>query len=394
MVRPNHEKRAPAARATEPRRNTPLLGRLLLSLGTVSGQDFQQDSRCLAVVDDSIFDRHTTNQAHPERVDRLAAARSGLNAGVPRENRILIPTQLATDHDLESVHQRNYIGSLERALAHGSGFLDSDTYFGPHTREAARAAVGSVAALVRSMAPSVQDAPLTRPVTRGFALIRPPGHHALADRAMGFCIYNNIAVAARTAQASGLAKVAIVDWDVHHGNGTQAMFYDDPSVLFVSLHQWPFYPGTGAVTEQGAGPGLGKTVNLPLPEGSGPELYLTCFQRLVIPILERFAPDIILISAGYDAHERDPLANMHLDAATYGAMTKALVRTANQLGHGRVAAILEGGYDLRALEESVAATASALLQEGPPVDAPPPSPYEQELIARLEHALLPAPGGP
>ena len=180
---------------------------------------------------------------------------------------------------------------------------------------------------------------------------------------MGFCLLNNVAFAAKAAQAAGAKRVAIVDWDVHHGNGTQDVFERDADVMFVSLHQWPLYPGTGAPGEVGVGAGAGRTANLALPPGSGAEEYGAAFRSVVLPLLEGFAPDVILVSAGYDAHRSDPLASMQLEGGSYAAMTTSLIDLADRLGHGRVGLVLEGGYDLAALEESVAASAKALMGE-------------------------------
>jgi acetoin utilization deacetylase AcuC-like enzyme len=224
---------------------------------------------------------------------------------------------------------------------------------------------------------------------RGVALLRPPGHHAEPDTAMGFCLINNVAVAAARALQDGARRVAIVDWDVHHGNGTQAAFYDDPRVLFVSLHQYPFYPGTGAPDEIGQGQGRGFTANVALPAGQGPETYAHAFARVVLPLLDQFAADIVLVSAGFDAHARDPLAQMNLDAPSYGAMAGALVEHAERAGHGRVALLLEGGYDLAALQDSVAAAARALLGQSfaPSQDAP--SAAGRTAVERSQRALAP-----
>ncbi len=180
---------------------------------------------------------------------------------------------------------------------------------------------------------------------------------------MGFCLLNNVALAARAAQAAGAKRVAIIDWDVHHGNGTQDIFEEDPDVLFVSLHQWPLYPGTGAPGEIGRGRGAGRTANLAMPPGSGPAEYAHAFRRVVLPLVSSFAPDVVLVSAGYDAHTKDPLASMRLDDASYQAMATSLIDAAERLGHGKVGFVLEGGYDLAALESSVAATTRAALGE-------------------------------
>jgi len=305
----------------------------------------------LLVVDDARFERHHAHGVHPERPERLEAARAGLNGAIPKAAQRAIATREATPQELASVHQGDYVDSLERELAHGFGQLDADTYYSPASREAAWHAAGGAAELVRAIAAGE--------ARRGFALLRPPGHHAEPDRAMGFCLLNNVAVAARAAQAMGLRRIAIVDWDVHHGNGTQHAFEEDPNVLFVSLHQWPLYPGTGAASEIGRGAGAGATLNLALPPGSGDEVYGEAFRRAVLPAIDAHRPELVLVSAGFDAHARDPLAQMELSSEAYGAMASALVERAEALGHGRVAFVLEGGYDLRALEASVAATARA-----------------------------------
>jgi acetoin utilization deacetylase AcuC-like enzyme len=206
---------------------------------------------------------------------------------------------------------------------------------------------------------------------RGLALLRPPGHHAVPDRSMGFCLLNNVALAASAALAAGLSRVAVVDWDVHHGNGTQDAFYDDPRVLMISLHQYPHYPGTGAASEIGRGAGAGATANLALPAGSGADTYGAAFREVVLPLLRNQRPELVLVSAGFDAHARDPLASMQLPNEAYGAMASSLLDLVDELGHHRIAFLLEGGYDLLALKESLAEVTHAIrgkrtsLPEGP-----------------------------
>jgi acetoin utilization deacetylase AcuC-like enzyme len=309
----------------------------------------------LALVDDPRFEGHHARGPHPERPERLDAARSGVRAATSGARIAKLEARPATDAEIVAVHREAYLRTLERALGKTYGQLDADTFYSPDSREAAWLAAGGAAELAHAL--------MDGRARRGVALLRPPGHHAEADRAMGFCLLNNVAIAARAAQASGAKRVAIVDWDVHHGNGTQHSFEDDPDVLFVSLHQWPLYPGTGAAGEIGHGAGLGATCNLALPAASGDEVYGEAFRRVVLPLVRAHAPDLVLVSAGFDAHARDPLASMELSDAAYGAMASSLVEVAESLGHGRVGFVLEGGYDLAALEASVASTVRAALGE-------------------------------
>ncbi len=326
----------------------------------------------VAIVDDERFGRHRPRGYHPERPERLDAAREGLYAALAPAERTALAAVAALPDELARVHSPGYLARLQEELHGGrDGYLDPDTYFSGGSREAAWAAAGAGAAVARHLMAATS--------TRAFALIRPPGHHATPERSMGFCMLNNVAVAARAARAAGARRVAIVDWDVHHGNGTQDAFEGDPSVLLVSLHQWPFYPGTGAAGEIGSGAGRGRTANLALPAGTGPEGYGLAFRRVVLPLLERFEPDVVLVSAGYDAHARDPLAEMELDAATYSAMASAIVAQAERAGHGRVGLLLEGGYDLVALEESVRASARAL--RGDSLELPTGRVREAERVA-------------
>jgi acetoin utilization deacetylase AcuC-like enzyme len=252
---------------------------------------------------------------HPESPERLQE--------LLERNLDFTEGRRATREQVERVHVASYVAGID--ALRDAAWLDVDTPAGPTTWEAASLAAGSALLAVER---------------QGFALIRPPGHHALADRAMGFCIFNNVAIAARHAQAElGLERVAIVDFDVHHGNGTEAIFRDDSSVLFVSLHQWPFYPGSG-----GPGTSDAHTLNLPLPAGSGDEEYLSTFAAEVEPAVHEFAPDLVLVSAGFDAHVDDPLAEMEVTSAGF----KELARRCAALGP-RTAAVLEGGYNLETL---------------------------------------------
>jgi acetoin utilization deacetylase AcuC-like enzyme len=270
----------------------------------------------------------------------------------------------ATNDELGRVHEPRYVEELSR-IAGRRGYLDADTYYAPASYAAALRAAGGSVAMV--------DALLAGQTTYGVALVRPPGHHARPGTAMGFCLLNNVAVAAAHARANGCERVAIVDWDVHHGNGTQEMFYSDPSVLYLSVHQWPLYPGTGARGEVGTGDGVGATVNIPLSPGAGDAAYLAAMDRVVTPALAAFAPDLLLVSAGYDAHERDPLAAMRLTSAGYGEMTRRLLAAMPGGFAGRVGIVLEGGYDLTALRDSLDATIAALEATAPVDETPPPA---------------------
>jgi acetoin utilization deacetylase AcuC-like enzyme len=311
----------------------------------------------VAIVDDVRFDAHRVLTGdHPERPERLLAARDGMLTALGEVPRLIVPVRPASLPELRRVHSPVYLDQLESRLAHGSGQLDPDTYFCPDTREAAWLAAGAAIDLTETL--------LAGNSRRGLGLLRPPGHHAVPKSSMGFCLLNNVAVAASAALAAGLSRVAIVDWDVHHGNGTQDIFYDDPRVLFISLHQYPFYPGTGAAKEVGRGAGQGFTANVPLPAGSGPETYAAAFREVVLPLLRTYAPELVLVSAGFDAHARDPLADMNLSSESYGALASSLidlVDDASGPAQGRIGFLLEGGYDLNALSDSVHQVSKALL---------------------------------
>ena len=254
---------------------------------------------------------------------------------------------------LELVHPPAYVEQIERMADQGGGALDLDTVMSAQSFVAAMHAAGGAVQLAEML--------VRGQASVGFSVHRPPGHHASSARGMGFCLFNNVAVAARYALDSlGLARVMILDWDVHHGNGTNDIFWESDAVLFVSIHQWPMYPGTGAASEVGDGPGRGLTVNLPVPAGSDDEVYCSLVDDVAVPLARRFEPRLVLISAGYDAHRDDPLAGCEVTEAGFAAMARSMRAVAGELG-APLGCVLEGGYELRALARSVAATMGALV---------------------------------
>ncbi|MDC3961638.1 histone deacetylase family protein [Polyangium jinanense] len=330
----------------------------------------------ILVVGDALFDDHRSRGYHPERPERLHAARAALDR-CAREGLGITPveTRDATEEELARVHDEAYLASLAKLAGHHAS-LDPDTYLAPSSVAAARRAAGAGITLVDALLdPSSQKPGEAR--SPGLALLRPPGHHATRSRGMGFCLLNNVAVAAASALAKGLERVAILDWDVHHGNGTQDIFWTDPRVLYISLHQFPYYPGTGAVHEKGGGDAEGYTVNVPLSQGAGDRVYAEAFRQIVDPVLEAFEPELILVSAGFDAHQRDPLADMCVSDQGYATMATLIARAAQRNAEGRLAFFLEGGYDLSALSSSLAETlisaASAVSAEPRSSNAPPAS---------------------
>ncbi len=287
------------------------------------------------------FADHLTPPGHPERVERAETMQVVTSRWRQQGGEVVAPRE-ATDEDLLRVHGANYVESLKAARGR-AGMLDADTYLSPDSEEVARLAAGAVLVAV--------DQVLDGFGRRAVVLVRPPGHHAEANRGMGFCLYNNIAVGAAWARTRGLSRVAIVDYDVHHGNGTQWMFYDDPTVLFVSSHQYPFYPGTGAAGETGKEAGVGYTVNFPLEAGATDADFDHVYSAAVIPLLQQFRPELVLVSAGFDAHERDPLGQMGVTTDGFGVLSTRLLRAADEQCDGRVIFVSEGGYDTQALAE-------------------------------------------
>jgi acetoin utilization deacetylase AcuC-like enzyme len=296
------------------------------------------------------LDHHDAGAGHPERPERVRAALAGIDDAGLDDAVIALAPRRATMDELARVHDPSYLEALRVFCASGGGHLDPDTVAGPGSWDTALLAAGAVLAALEALGDGRGDV--------AFVAARPPGHHALRDTPMGFCLLNNVAVGAAFLAGRG-ERVVIVDWDVHHGNGTQAIFWDDPRVLYVSTHQWPLYPGTGRAGETG-GPGApGLTVNVPLPPGATGDVVLRAFDEVISPAIDRFAPTWTLVSSGFDAHRDDPLANLGLTAGDF-ADVAGRVRDLTA-GPGRLALILEGGYDLDALRRSVGASLAATL---------------------------------
>jgi len=312
--------------------------------------------RAIAVVEDPCFLDHVAPAGHPERPERLDAVRSALDART--EPLARIAPRAASVEEILRVHSRTHFDEVNRVAREAPARLDADTYVSSASFDVALLAAGASIELAKRVA--------TGDAASGFAAVRPPGHHAESDRAMGFCLFNNVAIAARALQHDlGLERILILDWDVHHGNGTQHFFEADDSVLYVSTHQFPFYPGTGSVGETGVGAGEGFTLNIPLPAGCGDAEYLGVFQRLVAPAVSAFRPETILVSAGFDAHRDDPLAAMDATSAGFRGMTSIIRSLADDISGGRLAFILEGGYSATGLIDGVTSVMDGIVGRDP-----------------------------
>jgi acetoin utilization deacetylase AcuC-like enzyme len=298
-----------------------------------------------------IYLQHDTGQ-HVEVAARLEAIISHLEKTGLKSKLTPIEPRPATVDEIALVHQKQYIKGIEETAARGGGWLDPDTVVSPRSYEAALYAAGG---LIRAV-----EAVMAGEVSSAFALVRPPGHHATSARAMGFCLFNNIAIAAKYALAQyKLERILIIDFDVHHGNGTQEAFYSNPHVMYISTHEYPFYPGTGDFNESGSGDAQGTNVNIPMPAGCGDKEYLEVFEQIIVPAARRFNPQLILVSAGYDGHWADPLAMMNISVGGFARMVGIIKGLAGE--RGRLALTLEGGYHLEALAASVKATFDVLL---------------------------------
>lgn len=321
------------------------------------------------------YAEHLATLRHPERPQRLAAVLEGINASPVADAVVAFAPEPATREALLRVHPAELLDALETLCAEGGGRIDADTAVGEASWAAAvRAAGAGIDAAARLVAGEADAA---------FLAVRPPGHHARPGRPMGFCLLNNVAVTAAHL-ADGGERVLIVDWDAHHGNGTQEIFYDDPRVLYVSLHQSPLYPGTGRLDERGAGDGLGTTLNLPMPAGADGDAYRAALEEVLAPLAAEFAPTWVLISAGFDAHRNDPLTDLNLTAGDYVDLT---ARTAELVPAGRRIAFLEGGYDLDALALSAGACVAALAGEEWRPEAPSTGGVGNHIVDAAKEAL-------
>ncbi|HKD10529.1 MAG TPA: histone deacetylase [Thermoanaerobaculia bacterium] len=330
------------------------------------------------LVSDDRFLLHKAPYDHPEHPGRLLAVRAGLEReGLVRFCR-RVPARPATDDELTAVHTPDHVWKIDATAGSPFTQLDPDTYACADSAAAARLAAGGLVDLTLGTLSGQWD--------NGFALLRPPGHHAEADAAMGFCLFNNVAIAAKAALSAGARRVLIVDWDLHHGNGTQNTFWNDPRVVYFSTHEWPLYPGTGASDETGGEDARGRTINLPWPPGMGDAEYLAAFDEILMPIARQYEPDLVIVSCGFDAALGDLLGQMRISPDGYAQMTSRLL----PLAGGRIVLALEGGYRLDAIAQSAAACVKVLQGEEPlPETLPTPNPLARRAIERTRSLHAP-----
>jgi len=308
-----------------------------------------------AIVHHPVFEKHDTGAHHPEKPERYTTVMNALRADEQLWSNIVeIEAEEARRGYIQACHTPQYFKHVEEAVREGLGYLDADTMISMHSLEAALRGAGAACQAI--------DAIMDGAVRNAFVPVRPPGHHATPDRAMGFCLFNNVAVAARYAQSrhKEIERVAVIDWDVHHGNGTQGIFYDDPSVFYFSMHQYPWYPGTGARVETGHGRGRGYTLNVPLRSMTSPADQRRAFDAAISDIATQFTPDLLMVSAGFDAHSGDPLGQLLLSDDDFVQMTNVLKEWAAEACGGRIVSCMEGGYNLETLGETVRAHVRAL----------------------------------
>ncbi|HVN80934.1 MAG TPA: histone deacetylase [Terriglobia bacterium] len=332
------------------------------------------------IILDDIFLEHDPGLFHPERRERLVSIQEGLATYANREKLRRLTSRKASEDELLLVHSSSHIRKVSQTSGRSSTRLDPDTSTSAHSYEAALHAAGSLPVLI--------DALFEKEIQNGFALVRPPGHHAEPDRAMGFCLFNNIAIGAAYAlKKHGLERVLVLDFDVHHGNGTQRAFYDRNDVLFISTHQYPLYPGTGDLSELGDKAGLGYTLNFPLPAGTGDPTYNSIYKQIIYPVSKAFAPQLVLVSAGYDAYVSDPLAGMAMTPEGFAGLTQTIVRLAHETCAGKLVFILEGGYHLDGLRSSTLRTLDFLSGQEQRVMEWPPTPQFESILDRTRQTF-------